>query len=246
MDPEHPAPPAAPAWIAAALSALVDLLLGETCAGCGRPGAALCAACSGLLDRRPRRCRGRPGCPQAWAVGPYSGRDRSVLLAFKEQQRRGLAAPLGRSLAAAVTAASRAGPGSPLLLVPVPPRPSGVRRRGYDPVLLLAGAAARALTARARPARVHAALRPVRRVADQVGLRRDERRANLAGAFAVPRRAVRPLHGRAAGRTVVLVDDVLTTGASLAEAARALRAAGVHPAAAGVLAERGRGSGRPG
>ncbi|CAM3525594.1 phosphoribosyltransferase family protein [Nocardiopsis gilva] len=74
-----------------------------------------------------------------------------------------------------------------------------------------------------------------RRVADQVGLDRSRRRANLEGALAVRPRAVRSLTGPA----VVVVDDVVTTGATLAEATRALRAAGVRVAGAAVLTERG-------
>lgn len=79
---------------------------------------------------------------------------------------------------------------------------------------------------------VVAALRHVRRVADQAGLDARGRAANLAGALAV-RREAQP---RLEGRPVVLVDDVLTTGATLAEAARALSSAGVSVCAGAVLA----------
>ncbi|MFD7735507.1 ComF family protein [Kitasatospora phosalacinea] len=88
-------------------------------------------------------------------------------------------------------------------------------------------------------------LRHSRPVADQAGLGAAERRRNLDGALAVPAR-VAP---RLAGHRLVLVDDLVTTGASLAEAARALRAAGCPPRAAATVAataRRGPGAGRRG
>jgi hypoxanthine phosphoribosyltransferase len=77
------------------------------------------------------------------------------------------------------------------------------------------------------PARVLAALRQRRAVADQAGLDSRRRLANLAGALEVPAGARALL---ASGGRIVLVDDVMTTGASLAEAARAIRAAEVRTA----------------
>ncbi|WP_067963442.1 ComF family protein [Nocardiopsis trehalosi] len=216
--------------VSTALSALTGLLLGERCAGCARPGPLLCPPCAAALRSPPRRCRGRPGCPPVWAAGPYADPHRAVLLEFKERRARALAAPLGARLARAV-AAAHGGRGAPVL-VPVPARPGARRRRGYDPVLLLARAAARHHGGR-RPARVAPVLRHRRHVADQVGLDRPGRRANLAGAL-----EARPDPPPRAG-PVVVVDDVVTSGATLAEAARALRAAGWPVAGAAVVADRG-------
>ncbi|MDA0567274.1 ComF family protein, partial [Streptomonospora sp. S1-112] len=131
-----------------------------------------------------------------------------------------------------------------VLLVPVPARPGALRRRGYDPVALLLRAAARAPVARAH--RVAPLLAHRRRVADQVGLDSRGRRANLTGALAVragpsaaPGRAGARAHpGDLRGAVVVVVDDVLTTGATLAEASRALRAAGARVVGGAVLSER--------
>ncbi|MDT0301611.1 ComF family protein [Streptomonospora wellingtoniae] len=228
--PRPPTPRTAPGGLAAAFEGLLGLLLGDHCAGCARPGGRLCPDCARALGTRPRPCRRRAGCPLVWAVGAYTGLERTALLAFKEQGARGLAVPLGARLAGAVAAAAACHPDA--LLVPVPARPAALRTRGYDPVLLMARAAERRCAAVRLPPEPVLAHR--RRVRDQVGLDRDRRRANLAGALEVRAPAA------AAGRRVVLVDDVVTTGATLAEAARALRGAGAAVVGGAVLAERGR------
>ncbi|GAB3448180.1 hypothetical protein GCM10027570_21410 [Streptomonospora sediminis] len=213
----------------AAFGGLLGLLLGDHCAGCARPGGRLCPDCARALGSRPRRCRRRAGCPPVWAVGGYGGLQRTALLAFKQRGARSLAVPLGSRLAAAIGAAAAQHPGA--LVVPVPARPAALRRRGYDPVLLLAWAAAQAGGVSGpgpAPVLVHR-----RRVSDQVGLGRDRRRANLTGAL-----AVRGPTAALAGRPVVVVDDIVTTGATLAEAARALRCAGAAVVGGAVLAER--------
>ncbi|MDO0927435.1 ComF family protein [Streptomyces sp. TG1A-8] len=106
-----------------------------------------------------------------------------------------------------------------VLLVPVPSARWAVRARGHDPVRRMALAAAGELRRTGTPARVAAVLRQRRAVADQARLDARGRLENLAGALGVVEGGTRLL---ASGR-VVLVDDLITTGASLAEAARALR-----------------------
>lgn len=203
------------------LADLLDLVLPRSCAGCADPGRLLCRDCRSRLGP-PRAHRPEPcpdGLPPLVVAAPYAGVARGALLAHKERGRLGLVRPLGSALAAAVAALD---PPPGALLVPVPSSPEAVRERGHDHALRLATAAARGLPGvRARPLLV------VRRaVADQAGLGAADRAANLAGALA----ARRPLPGR----VVVVVDDVVTTGATLVEAARALHAAGarVHGAAA--------------
>ncbi|MFI5882272.1 ComF family protein [Streptomyces sp. NPDC051554] len=110
---------------------------------------------------------------------------------------------------------------APVLLVPVPSARSTVRARGHDPARRIALAAARELRRTGTPARVVAVLRQRRWVADQSGLNSRERMGNLAGALEVVEGGARLL----VGGPVVLVDDLMTTGASLREAARAVREA---------------------
>lgn len=190
---------------------LLDLVLPSACAGCGLPGRLLCDGCDAALTDRPGR-RALPGLDVACA-GPY-GTARGALLAHKERGRLALARPLGAALAAAVTALALPGP---LVLVPVPSSRAAVRARGHDHARRLAREAARSLTACGLPATVAPLLVQARRTQDQAGLDAAARADNLAGALACRGRPDGPL---------VVVDDVVTTGATLAEAARALRAAG--------------------
>ncbi|WP_328771150.1 ComF family protein [Streptomyces sp. NBC_00286] len=207
---------------------LTDLVLPAVCGGCGRPRAVLCPGCrAALMGAAPRRARPMPeppGLPVVHASAPYEDEVRAALLAHKERGALMLAGPLGVALAGAVRAslASGGGPGGPVLLVPVPSARRAVRARGHDPVRRIALAAAGELRQAGTPARVLAVLRQRRAVADQSGLNSRQRMDNLAGALEVAAGGARLL---AEGGRAVLVDDLMTTGASLAEAARALRAA---------------------
>jgi predicted amidophosphoribosyltransferase len=182
----------------------------------------LCDSCSADLTATP--VERDAGGLRVVAAGPYSGAARAALLAHKERGRLPLVRPLGGALAAAVTALDLPGP---LLLVPVPSSRAAVRARGHDHALRLARTAARSLTACGVPARAAPVLRQVRATADQAGLDAAERAANVAGALACRRRPLGP---------VVVVDDVVTTGATLGEAARALRAAGAELAGGAAVA----------
>lgn len=216
---------------------LADLVLPSACAGCGLPRVRgeLCVRCAGALaDAVPRRARpasAPPGLPRVYAALPYADEVRAVLLAHKERGALRLAVPLGALLASAVressgrTARARGRrssgcePGErPLTLVPVPSARRAVAGRGHDPVRRIALAAARDLRREGRPVRVLTVLRQRRTVADQAGLTARERRSNLSGALELTPGGVKLL----AGGETLLVDDVMTTGASLAEAARAV------------------------
>lgn len=201
------------------LDAVLDLLVPPRCAGCGGRGALVCPRCAAELTAAPRRhVPDAPpeGLPECWAAAGYDGVARRVLIAYKERGRTALGAALGACLARALTHLQVEGP---LVLVPVPSTRRSRRAKGHDPVRRVAEVAARRLRAGGLQVTVAPVLRPARKVADQAGLTSAQRAANLAGAFTsqpVPR-----------GR-VVLVDDVITTGATLAEAARALHAAGAE------------------
>lgn len=204
------------------LADLLDLVLPRDCAGCGAAGRLLCDRCRRALGppRAHRPSPAPPGLPRLVVAADYGGPVRAALLAHKEHGRLGLAAPLGAALAGAVL---RLDPPTGVLLVPVPSSPGAVRARGHDHARRLAAAAARRVPgARARPL-----LTTARAVADQAGLDAGERAANLAGAL-----RTRPARGRA----VVVVDDVVTTGTTLAEACRALIAGGAVVVGAAAVA----------
>lgn len=230
----------------------------------------LCPRCRDvLLGGVPQRVRPDPlpeGMPVVHAAAVYGERTRGVLLAHKERGALGLARPLGAALAAAVRAGrpravgeretagrtessaispgdARRGPGArssgrcPLVLVPVPSARRAVAARGHDPVRRMALAAAGELRRSGVSVRVLSVLRQCRSVADQAGLSAPQRLRNVRGAL----EAV-PGSGRLlAGAEVVLVDDLMTTGVSLAEASRAI--ACVHTARRGASEGEG---GRPG
>lgn len=220
------------------VAGLVDLALPSSCAGCGADGATLCHECSSDLagpaaPTWPDPCPA--GLPPTWAVASYAGPVRAIVVAHKEEGRLVLCRPLGAALARSTTAAWAATGDDarrPVLLVPAPSRSAAVRARGNDPTLSMTRAAAAGLRRQGLDVTVVRALRVRRGVDDQAGLSATERSANLAGALRVTRSAERLL----VGRHVVVVDDVITTGATLAEAARTLRAVGAEVRAAAVVA----------
>jgi predicted amidophosphoribosyltransferase len=165
-------------------------------------------------------------------VATYEAVAQAALLAHKEQGRLSLARPLGRALALScfavlTTCAHRA---EQVLLVPVPSAAGRVRERGHDPLLRVARECRRAMRAAGVTASVESVLRIVRPLQDQARLSAPQRQANLAGAFEVGRRS-RPLGG-----AVVVVDDIVTTGATATEACRALTVAGARVVGVAVVA----------
>lgn len=218
--------------------ALVDLLLGSRCAVCGRGGRPLCRSCRDDLPRGAGVAwpdPTPPGLALPVAAARYEAGVKALVLAHKEHQVLALANPLGGLLADAVRellvlapppgsgGAGRDPPPQPCLLValtPVPSRPAVVRARGHDPLLRVARRTASDLRRDGHAVVVRRLLRARARVRDQAGLTAVERVANLRGAFACP------LPAGPDDRPVVVVDDVLTTGATAREAQRALEDAG--------------------
>lgn len=203
------------------VAALADLVLPGRCVGCGSTLGVLCPRCV------PVGPAFRAG-GATWAAAGYDGAVRAALLAYKERGRRDLAGPLAALLARAIEAAvAGRGPPGGALLVPVPSARSVAAARGGDHVLRLARRAGGGCGLRV----ARDALVLTRSVRDSAGLRSGERADNLAGAMA----AHVPL-GPPGAVTAVLVDDIVTTGATLAEATRALRGAGWRVAGAAVIA----------
>jgi len=199
----------------AAADAALDLLLAPRCAGCGAGGSWLCLACRELCE--PVR-HGR-----VTAAGTYGGALREAIHRFKYDGERALANELGALVAACV--ASDLATGIALdVVVPAVLHRQRARSRGYDQAWLLAAVVAERT---ALPLRIP--LRRVRPAAPQVALDRAARADNVRGAYVAEAGALR-------GARVALVDDVATTGATLAAATGALRAAGARTVRSYVVA----------
>lgn len=229
---------------------LAALLWPTSCVACGAPDRDCCDRCLAVLRAscgrvgcvplpvRPPQAPARPGASvlpwrpgrpappggtgtprRAFVAGPYTGPLRALLVACKHGGRTGFARLLGAHLRSPLEAALRCARGpAPPLLVAVPSRPAKVRERGYRHLeLVLHAAGARAPRFGLR------ALRTLPGRTGQVGLDAEARWRN-AERIAVRRSAVR----RLAGREVVLVDDVVTTGATAAAACAELSAAGAE------------------
>lgn len=218
------------------LRALADLLFPRRCLGCGALGDFFCAGCRAQIralpepfcpichlqvDRATPICRcAQPSPAFVLAAGEFDGPLRKAIHRFKYQGMRAGAPALGALLAARALPMLPAG----ALLAPVALHPRRERERGYNQSALLARELARVggLDLEER------ALRRIRRTRPQVELTAAERARNMSGAF-----AAEPV---CAGRMVVLIDDVCTTGATLRAAARAARDAGASRVYAAVLA----------
>ncbi|WP_125098759.1 ComF family protein [Leucobacter chromiireducens] len=206
---------------------VLALVLPTACRSCGAPDREFCDRCVAAVRAPAEPLRLDLGVPVA-ARGPYAGPLRALLLAFKHGGRVRSARLLGAQLRVPLAAVLAAAPvGRLALLVPVPSTPARFRARGYRPVELLG---ASALRGQRFPVRLTRALRTTRGRRGQVGLAPRERARN-ARLLAV-RRVARP---RIRGRDVVLLDDVLTTGATVLAARDACESAGARVVAIVVL-----------
>ena len=202
------------------LVSAAHLFLGAECAVCGAPGWGVCPSCRGELSAAvPHRIE-RPGLVfVVVAAHDYRPHIERLVPVFKDDGGLHLAQLLGRRLA---IAAGCLDPPRSALLVPVPSLPSAVRRRGLDHGATLATIAARELGLRWRPL-----IRRRTSGLDQRSLGAAGRRHNVSGS----------MWATGTDRPVVLVDDVCTTGASLAEAARALAREGVEVLGGAVVGD---------
>jgi predicted amidophosphoribosyltransferase len=180
---------------------LLETLLPSTCAGCRKVGRAICADCLDELRPNPRRVvRGISG----WSAIDYGPIATNTINAFKEHGRTALLSDFCKLLDEIEIA-------NGAVLVGLPSAQNATRKRGFVPAELLAERLARRRLLRSAHALVFN-----RKIDDQAKLSKLEREANLVGAM-----LAKPVTG-----AVVLIDDVVTTGASLNEAARAMAAAG--------------------
>jgi predicted amidophosphoribosyltransferase len=209
--------------------ALADLFLGSSCLGCGLPGRLVCPSCRAGLPKTARALAPDP-CPPglvpSWSCLDYDGLAKAMIVGHKEHRMLGVTRLLGQLLA---TAAVSAGGGvTTLVLVPAPSRPATVRSRGHEPLWAITRAASRHLTAAGIDATALRLLAIRGRPADQAGLSAQDRAANLSGTQWCPSRLLAGVDHRFRAATVVLCDDVLTTGATVGEAQRALAAVGIR------------------
>ena len=189
-----------------AVSTLAEHLGSARCLGCRRGGALACTAC------RAEQAQGAvvariPHVDRVIAAWDYDGVARSLVLSLKMRGRRTAAHELGLALVERVWEKGSAAEA----LVWIPGRQRDIRRRGFDHAHLIATVVSRRIGLPAVPALLRAGDRT-----DQTRLGAVARKANLAGAF----------RSRHVPTRVAIVDDLVTTGATLAEAGRALRAAG--------------------
>lgn len=210
---------------------MLDLVLPRECGGCGAAATRWCDVCARQLLVRPDEPhvvtpRVHPGVP-VFSLGRYAGPRRNAIVAVKEHGRADLVPALGDAL--------RDGLGQlltwgvltlPLTVVPAPTRRVAARRRGGDPVWRIAVDA----TKGGRDVAVVRALRMTAFVRDSVGLSGAARQRNVAGRVALTRSAM------VQETDVVVVDDIVTTGATASEAVRVLQTSGAAVVAVLALA----------
>jgi len=215
--------------------ALLDLIFPRRCLGCGSLGSYFCPACQRAVQPLPEPfcprcntpvdpllplCRCRGSAIPVVAAGVFAGPLREAVHRLKYSGQTAGAPALAELLRPrlSLTAGNQ-------LLVPIALHPARLRERGYNQSALLA----RALTATKPEQLAEAALRRVRRTDAQASLSASERARNVDGAFRADPHIC-------AGRAIVLIDDVCTTGATLRAAAEALRDAGATEVSAAVIA----------
>lgn len=203
------------------MNEILNLFLPTSCIGCHKLGGPFCVDCQSnfpLVARATSRNE-----VSGFSFCSYGDLAAEIINAIKESGQTSLIGPVSGLMAKAWPEALRNA-----VLVPVPSSPANYKRRGYQHTLKLANA----LEKRLPGLKTYALLRSENNRLDQAGLSPDERISNVIGAFRADLRGF-----QADGRAIVLIDDVLTTGATISSAAKVLSGAGIEQLSFCVLAE---------
>lgn len=186
----------------------MELFFPRACGGCGAPGASLCSDCQRVWRKPPTLARLDLDVP-VWTLSPYDGPHRNVLIALKEHGRADLVTFVGAVVGASISYLAAQGEVEhDITLVPAPTRATSRRRRGGDPVERVCNASRLS---------TFPCLQISPRTPDSVGQTAQQRRLNMRVEL------VRQPRG-----SVLIIDDVVTTGATISASANVLRAAGVQ------------------
>ena len=202
-------------------TSLLDLIFPSKCAVCEAGGPNLCEGCKFVLEPRPHDFQ--RGVVTGLAASNYSPEVSKLIVAFKDRGQFALVNDLGRLMEPLVRRIEQV-PGS-FYLVPAPSRIQNFTKRGFQPSLLLA----RQLGIRVPNARILNCLRLGKEVLDQVGLSSADRITNLSGSM--------KLNQSVSGKNVFIVDDVVTTGATITEAWKVVSLGGGTVLSALVVSE---------
>lgn len=216
---------------------LIRCIAPHRCLGCGAVGPLLCAWCLTEANEAlpPRcfrclaattdsavcaKCRRQAPLGHVWVAGEYAGLSKRLIHQFKFERARAAALPIASCLETTLPYLDDS-----VIISHIPAAPSRVRMRGYDQSRLIASRLAQNLD------RQHLTLLVRYGHSRQVGAKREQRLKQLAGAFT-------PLHPtKIKNAHILLIDDVVTSGATLAEAAKVLKRAGAKKVDAAVFAQ---------
>ena len=208
---------------------VADLTLSRACVACGAVGSLLCSTCeASLIEVRRHEVRrhgeapvgGPASMPPVIVASTYDGAAQRAIIAHKEHGVLGLTPVLGLMLAASIAVLGE----GPFVMVAIPPHADAIRRRGIDTLGAIADRAAGELRAAGWSAHVIPVLRRQADGGRHVGRSAHERRSAVHETFAVDERMLRRT---TRGGALIVVDDVVTTGATVWEAVRTLQASGL-------------------
>lgn len=208
-------------WIVEIAKSLIDLVMPSRCAVCDAPGSSICGLCKVVLSPKPKPFFRET--LQGFSALRFDDSVSKLLIGFKEKRQASLSEFIATALNELIQTISFSK--EDYFLVPVPSRLENFAKRGFHPSLRIAQQ-----LSKISGVAVLNCLRFERSVLDQVGLDSRARRQNLANSMVV--------NQIVSGKLCCLIDDVVTTGSSLLEARRALRAAGAHIISAITLSER--------